>query len=162
MKNCLRANFPPLALLCLMLISLSAGPVRADWSNPTDAALAGWVSYGNGGADAAAKKWQLQDAISNPAHPAHEGFRRLVALEDTYGRRVRVELIRELTISASARSFYYSLIFQRGLSFARVDVFRDLSGDWNVSHLRLSADVEEVLPPEVLHRPTPAASEPDR
>lgn len=162
MKPSLRTIFPGLGLLCLVLISVPAGQVRADWSTPTDAALAGWVSYGNGGADAAAKKWRLQSAISNPTHPAHDGFRRLAALEDAYGRRVRVELIRELTISTSVRSFYYSLIFEQGVSFARVDVFRDLSGDWHVSHLRLSADVEEVLPPEILHRPTPTASEPDR
>ncbi len=136
---------PCIFLLAILMIVPSVHAL----TSPLDAANRGFNSFRNVGTAAALRMWGLQDAIQNEQNPSHAAFLELTRIEQTWGRRIRVELIKEQTLSHSTSRVYLALVFDSGVAYALVETYRS-ENLWKVSALKVSTDSEKILPRELL------------
>jgi len=105
----------------------------------------GFNAYQKDGAAAAIEAWLKGSAIEGSAlTKSHANA--LQQIEEFYGKPVSFQVIAEQPISEKTTVVVFTINFQKGPLFGRMQAFQNGKGEWISSEFKFHTDATQVLP----------------
>jgi hypothetical protein len=139
--------------LVVFFVIIALGMSGATLAQPAEGARAiverGMAAYLKGDAAAAMREWVKGTFMeSNPQ--AMSQANSLRQIEDFYGRPQGYDLIKESTVTPRATTLYFTLNYERGIAFARLNAYRKADGAWITTSFFFHTEAAQVFPTSLL------------
>ena len=132
-----------------LVLIVALGLPAATVAQTADGPKAIVEAYLKGDAAAAMREWVKGSFMeSNPQ--AMSQANSLRQIEDFYGKPQGYDLVKEATITPRAKTVYFTLNFERGIAFARLNAYRKDDGTWITTSLFFHTEAPQVFPSSLL------------
>lgn len=137
-------------LILVLIVMLTVGQAAmAGPTTPSTSAIGlvegGFNAYLKDGAAAAIEVWLKGSAIEGSAlTKSHANA--LQQIEEFYGKPVSFQVIAEQSISEKTTVVVFTINFQKGPLFGRMQAFQNGKGEWISSEFKFHTDATQVLP----------------
>ncbi|MGD9596873.1 MAG: hypothetical protein AB7G76_10855 [Steroidobacteraceae bacterium] len=139
--------------LCVLVTALALGSPLACADGAADGATAllerGIAAYLKADATAALREWVKGGAMEANTQALSQA-NVLRQIEDFYGKPQGYDLVHESILSSRARTLYFTINYETGLSFGRLTVYRKDDGTWVTTSFLFHTEAAQIFPASLL------------
>jgi hypothetical protein len=139
-----------LRFIALSVLVLTAVPSLAQAASARALVEAGAVAYVKDGAAAAVKVWLKGSALEGNTQAVSQA-NNLRQVEDFYGKPIGFDFIKESTISPRSKMVLLALNYEKGILYARMQVYQLPSGEWVNTEFKFHTESSQLFPLPVLY-----------
>jgi len=109
----------------------------------------GTAAYVKDGASAAVAAWIKGSALEGNTQAVSQanGLRQI---EDFYGKPVGSDVLREVSLSPKSTLVYFTINFQKGVLYARMQTYQLPGGGWVSTEFKFHTEATNILPSGML------------
>lgn len=141
----------PVMKILLLLLILVPGTGLA-YESPQDLIESGFLAYQRGDSVAAFKSWTRGSGMERQGNDAAQALA-LSRIRDFYGDYQGYEIVRDHQMSTRARMILLVMNFDRGITFARFQVYRQSNGNWVLNEFKFHTESVVVWPADAVFGP---------
>lgn len=120
----------------------------AQTSTPRALVESGTAACIKDGAAAAVTVWIKGSALEGNAHAVSQATS-LRQVEDFYGKAVGSDVLRAIPLSPRSRLIYFTINFQKGALYARMQAYQMPDGGWVSTEFKFHTEAVNILPPSM-------------
>lgn len=134
-------------IACLFLV-LPANAAQ-DPAGPRAVLERGVTAYLKADATAAMEAWIKGSAMESNTQALTQA-NALRQIEDFYGKVRGYDLVKEITVAPRAKTLYFTLNYEKGIAFGRLNAYRQDDGTWVTTSFFFHTEAPQVFPPSLL------------